>query len=73
MLYNRSVMRDQLLVLAEDYLKEHPEVKELLQQFNLSWEQYQRFLAMIPPPQIQSSTTPTNQGSLNVDLSRPAR
>lgn len=61
-------MRD-LLRVAEDYLKEHPEVEELLRQFNFSREQYERFLALITPPQIQSSTTPTNQGSLNVNVS----
>lgn len=62
-----------LLKAAQDYLKEHPEVEELLKRFHISWEQYQRFLATITPPQVQSASTLTNQGSLDVGVSKSAQ
>lgn len=62
-----------LLKAAQEYLEEHPEVEELLKQFDLSWEQYQRFLATISPPQVQSASTLTNQGSLDVGISNSAQ
>ncbi len=64
---------EDLLKAAENYLKEHPEVEELLKQFHLSWEQYQRFLASMPLPQVQSASTLTNQGSFNVGISNSAQ
>jgi len=62
-----------LLKVAQDYLKEHPEVEEVLKRFGLSWEQYQRFLATITLPQVQSASTLTNQGSLDVGVSNSAQ
>ena len=63
----------ELLKIVEEYLKQHPELEELLRQFNISREQYEQYIAMTMPPKVEGNTTVTNEVNLNVNLSGTSR
>ncbi len=63
---------EELQAQAEQYLKEHPELAEVLRQFQESWAQYQQYLVTTTVSQVLSDSTPTHRGEYHANISRPS-
>jgi hypothetical protein len=63
---------EELQSQAQQYLNEHPELAEVLRQFQGSWAQYQQYLATMTVSQVHSDSTPTNRGTYHTSISRPS-
>jgi len=54
---------------VEDYLSEHPDTRELLEGFNISREEYERYIALVSPAAPESFSMSTSEGPYNAEVS----
>lgn len=59
---------DEVFQKIDEYLKNHPDIEKLLKQFNISREQYEKFISLTSthPKEITDLTT---QGTYNANIS----
>jgi len=64
-------MESNIKEVIEKYTEDHPEVKEILEQFHISQEVYEKALNSITVkvPGIKPTYTLTGKGSYNVNVS----
>jgi hypothetical protein len=63
---------EELQAQAQQYLQEHPELTEVLRQFQDAWRQYQQYLVVTTISQVRSDSTPANRGAYHANVSRPS-
>lgn len=63
---------EELQLQVQQYLQEHPELRQVLRQFQESWGQYQQYLAAVTVSHVRSDSTPTHRGSYHVNVSVPS-
>lgn len=54
---------------VEEYLVEHPEIEEMLKEFNISKKEYERYIALTAPRPVESFSADTSEGPYNAEVS----
>lgn len=59
---------EEFLRQVDEYLREHPETEEMLKQFNISREDYERYIVLTSPPTPKSFSMSTSEGPYNAEV-----